>query len=191
MQNQDLLTQMVRSTLAQVRRVVALAGVNRAALADIQAILGRLAARRDLLTCERFALPPGQISVLHTLGTDMECGCTLYANRSDGGLASPPHDHNTWAVIAAVHGTEFNRLYRRETLADGSERVSAGREIALKEGASIALMPQDVHSIRVEPGTRLLNLHLYGAAMDRQSGRRRFDAQGRDSGHYAPQPLIL
>lgn len=185
------LEDIVSRTMARVHAVLARGPVDRPALTEIELALADLAAHRELLSFERFALPAGQISVLYTLAADPNGGCTLYANRSDGGLASPPHDHKTWAVIAAVHGTEINQLYRREKRADGSEAVVPDREVALAEGATVGLLPLDVHSIRVAAGTQLLNLHLYGTAMERQADRRRFDAGGRDAGHYAPQPLIL
>lgn len=191
MNNEEPLHAVVREAMAAIGAVMARGPVDRASLDEIKTALCALAAHRELLSFERFALPPGQISALYTLATDTAGGCTLYANRSDGGLQSPPHDHKTWAVIASVHGTEVNRLYRRETLADGSDHVELTGEIELRDGAGIALMPLDVHSIKVPEGSRLLNLHLYGTPMERQAGRRRFDALGQDAGHYGPQPLIL
>lgn len=191
MQIRDELQQAVDSAMTRVRGILERQGLSRSSLEQVKAVLCELSARRDLLSLEDFELPPGRISVLYKLAEDADGGFALYVNRCGGGLKSPPHDHKTWAVIAAVHGAELNTVYRRVTTPDGQDTVHAESEIALRDGAGLALMPLDVHSIRVDADAQLLNLHLYGTGIDRQSGRRRFGEDGRDSGHYAPQPLIV
>lgn len=181
----------VAVTMQKIRGILSHADVSRPSLEEVKDALCGLAARKDLLPLERFGLPAGHLGVLYKLAEDPGGAFTLYVNRCGGGLASPPHDHQTWAVIAAVHGTEINRLYSRTVTPDGSLQVTPLSEIDLSDGQGLALMPDDVHSIRVEADSQLLNLHLYGTGIDRQSGRRRFDSNGCEAGHYAPQPLIL
>lgn len=184
-----LLQNALHATMQRIRDHLAPGAPSRERLEKIAAELRDLVSQGHFEMAD-YPLPEGTSSILYKLSEDEGGTCTLYANRIRGAMQSPPHDHKTWAVIAAVEGTEMNTLYEWEDGTEGRQRVVKRSVVELRDGASIALMPLDVHSIRIEAGVELLNLHLYGIGIDRQSERLLFNADGDESGHYAPQPLI-
>ncbi|HLD84275.1 MAG TPA: cysteine dioxygenase family protein [Coxiellaceae bacterium] len=77
---------------------------------------------------------------------------------------TPPHDHNTWAVIGSVKGVECNTMWRR--LDDGSkpdyakiERLQTQR---CQHGDMVMMKKNDIHSV-VNPEKDIsVSLHVYG-----------------------------
>jgi predicted metal-dependent enzyme (double-stranded beta helix superfamily) len=82
------------------------------------------------------------------------------------GIATPPHDHATWAVVGVYGGREDNTFYRTSTT--GLEET-ARRE--LRTGGSILLDPGVIHAVANPLEVPTLALHVYGA--DLLTARRR------------------
>ncbi len=74
------------------------------------------------------------------------------------GLATPPHDHATWAVIGVYAGREDNTFYR--TSKTGLEEI--GRK-ELRAGSAIALDPDVIHAVANPLQVETLALQVYGA----------------------------
>jgi len=167
----------VAAALADIR---ALAGSSpdRAALDAITARLQALAGQRELFTREDFPPPADTSSGASTRywlngdGKPAE-GIALYLNSIRPGKATIPHNHDTWAVIVAVEGQEFNRVYRRTD--DGSNpavaRLELVREQTVEPGAPIAFLADDIHSIHVNGDTPTLHFHCYGRPLETLTGR--------------------
>jgi predicted metal-dependent enzyme (double-stranded beta helix superfamily) len=47
------------------------------------------------------------------LAQDDDDRFALYLNSARGSVATPPHNHTTWAVVVGFAGRELNRFYRR------------------------------------------------------------------------------
>ncbi|MEG0223318.1 MAG: cysteine dioxygenase family protein [Comamonas sp.] len=174
----------VAATLADVRQLVAEGAPDRAALAAITARLEALAAQRELFTRADFPPPEsGQgvgASTRYRLNADDgDEGLALYLNSILPGKTTQPHNHTTWAVIVAVEGQEVNRLYDRSD--DRSNptqaKIHLAREFTVQPGASIAFLPDDVHSIHVVGDSPTLHFHLYGKPLERLTGRIGIDAE--------------
>ena len=90
-------------------------------------------------TSTRYRLNPG------------EDGFALYLNSLLPGKTTIPHNHDTWAVIAALEGEELNRVYQRTDDGTDSERATLDieREVVVRPGTPIAFLPEDIHSIHV------------------------------------------
>lgn len=80
------------------------------------------------------------------------------------GRETPPHDHDTWAVIGCVKGTEKNILWKRHD--DRSNPDYA--EITPEEihtchpGDIVSMTTKDIHSVvNPAPGVSV-SLHIYG-----------------------------
>ncbi len=73
-------------------------------------------------------------------------------------LATPPHDHATWAVIGVYAGREDNTFYRRSTT--GLEEI--GRK-ELRPGSVIVLDPGVIHAVANPLEVATLAVHVYGA----------------------------
>ena len=95
------------------------------------------------------------------------------------GKLTDPHNHTTWAIVAAVEGEEINRFYERTD--DGTEPGKATlkqtREVVVQPGIGVAMMPDDIHSIAVVGEKPTLHLHMYGKSLDVVTDRLGFDLE--------------
>lgn len=174
----DRRRQAVDAALADVRRLTAQGTPDRTALSAITARLEQLAAHKDLFSRADFP-PPAETagvgaSTRYRLNPgDGDGGLALYLNSINPGKTTAPHDHTTWAVIVAVEGQEVNRLYERTD--DRSDpvraRIHLAQEFTVQPGASIAFLPDDIHSIAVVGNEPTLHFHLYGRPLETLTGR--------------------
>jgi predicted metal-dependent enzyme (double-stranded beta helix superfamily) len=147
--------------MTTIRAVVATLGVDRHTLGTIQTALVDLASRTELFSCAHFPPPsdPARDSNMYELCRGGSDTLTLYASVAPAGLETPPHYHGTWAAIAGVRGIEENQLYRR----DASGSISPTSIELIRQGTSIGMLDDDVHSIRIIPTLEpFFSLHLYG-----------------------------
>ncbi|CAN7689129.1 cysteine dioxygenase family protein [Caballeronia sp. LjRoot29] len=162
--------------LGHVRHIVAQQGVTRGALDDISAHLQAFAANHaELFTAADFPPPQagsGDTSTRYRLNPG-EDGFALYLNSLLPGKTTIPHNHDTWAVIAALEGEELNRVYQRTDDGTDSERATLDieREVVVRPGTPIAFLPEDIHSIHVTGAAPTLHFHLYGRPLETLSGR--------------------
>jgi predicted metal-dependent enzyme (double-stranded beta helix superfamily) len=166
----------VSALLDHVRHIVAKQGVTRGALDDISEHLQAFAAERaELFTAADFPPPQvssGDTSTRYRLNPG-EDGFALYLNSLLPGKTTIPHNHDTWAVIAALEGEELNRVYQRTDDGSDAERATLNieREVVVRPGTPIAFLPEDIHSIHVTGAAPTLHFHLYGRPLETLSGR--------------------
>lgn len=167
----------VATALADIRALAA-GTPDRAALDAIATRLQALASQRELFTREDFPPPADTASGASTrywLNGDGNTGdgIALYLNSIRPGKTTIPHNHDTWAVIVAIEGQEFNRVYRRTD--DRSNPALASlelvREQTVEAGAPIAFLADDIHSIHVTGDTPTLHFHCYGRPLEALTGR--------------------
>lgn len=174
----DIVTQraaLIRSMLERVR-TYAEPEITRDALVRIKEELQQLAARRDLFPIEEFPPIEGGNSSMYLLAEDADHRYALYMVAPAAGGFAPPHEHQTWAVIAGMYGREHNKLYRRvdDASQEGVARLEIDHEIDVLPGTAIALMPQDIHSIHLGEEGPHGNLHLYGMSVEHCHDRRMY-----------------
>jgi predicted metal-dependent enzyme (double-stranded beta helix superfamily) len=146
------------------------------ALQQVAALLAEFVERhRAGLSFEHFPLPTeaGDALCCYELQSEGAAGLTLYLNSIRGGVDSAVHDHGTWAVIVAIEGRERNRLYRRTDDGSDADRVALEleREVVVRKGQPLVLAKGIFHSIHTVANEPTLQLHVYGQAIDRISGR--------------------
>jgi predicted metal-dependent enzyme (double-stranded beta helix superfamily) len=162
----------IDAVVADVREIEARDGVSRQSLEKIKQRLIRLAAQSELFTLSDFPPPqPGakRNSCLYRVSEDADHRFALYVNSSLGRYGTPAHNHTTWAVIVGVAGEELNRLYERS-----DEGVQVKSEFVVRQGAGVAFMPEDLHSIHIEGP--LVNFHMYGLALEQLLHREYYKA---------------
>lgn len=167
-------TAAVAATVKRIRAIEAREGVTRAALDAIMAELQALAAQEHLFPSAEFQPPPaGEKGARRYLLQEDEGGrFALYLNALNPGNETKPHDHTTWAVVVAVDGEELNKVYAKR---DGG--LDLVREVVVKPGTGIALMPEDIHSIHTRGDRPTRHLHMYGLALEKLDKRMAYDPE--------------
>jgi predicted metal-dependent enzyme (double-stranded beta helix superfamily) len=167
--------------LTLIRQIEKTQGVTRAALEAIKAEMQGLASQQHLFPLVEFAPPPvgERIVRSYQLSEDPDGRFAMYMNSLNPGHKTVPHDHTTWAVVVAIEGEETNKLYRR--LDDGSQadyaKIVYDRDVVVRPGSGIAMMPDDIHSIHIEGNVPTRHIHCYGLALAKLDGRKAYDME--------------
>lgn len=169
----------VESLIAHTHAILERDGLTRDALAQVASALQTLAARPDLFSRDDFPPPDaasGDTSTRYRLNPGSD-GIALYLNSLLPGKTTIAHNHDTWAVIVAVEGSELNRIYRRTDDRSDEHRATleVDREVLVEPGTPIAFLPDDIHSIHVTGVRPTLHFHLYGRPLETLSGRLGFE----------------
>lgn len=94
---------------------------------------------------------------------------------------TPPHDHDTWAVIGCVKGTENNIFWDRHDDKSDPEfaHISRGKIFECKPGDIVTMNTADIHSV-VNPSTHgvSVSLHVYGKHFN-HTNRKKFDPENK------------
>jgi len=98
--------------------------------------------------------------LMYPIAVSESGGPSLYLVSEAAGVTSAPHEHQTWAVIVGLGGSETNTVYRR---APGEGRsVHKVAEVVVRAGEVFCLLASDVHSTLVGTLQSSYHLHLYG-----------------------------
>ena len=170
----------VQALVNETRTLLSAGELDRYALSQIQLELESLASQTELWDCDEFAEPNAeerQNRYLVYTGGDSDI--TLYLNVMRPGKKIPPHDHTTWACVAAVVGSEFNTLYDRldDGAVEGKAEIEEREVIELAPGGSVSLMPDDIHSVEIRGNECIRHLHFYGRPLETLTARKTFDVE--------------
>jgi predicted metal-dependent enzyme (double-stranded beta helix superfamily) len=169
--NADLMNQRksaVLKLIAGAKAAIDMQGLTRSGLVNILARLQELAAKRQYWEADSYPAAEGEsLSTLYKIAEDPIRGFTLYLEVACPGKKGLPHNHMTWACIAAVAGRKDIILYRREDRGSGLGQASVTEtsRVVVAPGRGIALMPGAIHSITNSSPDTARHLHFYGQAL--------------------------
>lgn len=173
--------QAVDRLTADTRTILAQHALSRDSISMIAKRLEALAALRDLWSEVDYPSPSGnEKEVIYLVAEQPDHCFALYLSIKHPGRRVPPHNHTTWACIAAVDGCEHNYLYDRvdDGRVPGRARLQDRALVRVERGCTIALMPDDIHAVENTGGPPTRHLHFYGRALETLKDRLIFDLAG-------------
>lgn len=161
---------------------------DKSVLEPVARALEALGQQRELFPDAHFPVSASNPAQVYRLAEDLDGRFALYVSAGLPGKAQPPHDHTTWAIIAGITGRERNHFYARDATDDPvRDKLREIGEFDVVAGASVTLLPDDVHTIELIGEENGLHLHFYGLALDRLAGRVVFESKaGGSYRHFGP-----
>lgn len=148
---------MLEESMDAVRQLLSREGPTETTLKKIEAEIRQLATTVDFSHYRR-AVPGEELT--YKLDVASDGGASLYLVSDGTGVVTPPHRHETWAVIVGLEGREMNQIYKVS-----SKEKQKVKQIDVKtigQGDTIMMSEKDIHGTVSIGDEATFHLHLYG-----------------------------
>ena len=148
---------MLEKSTDAIRQLLSREGPSDTTLKKIEAEMRQLATDVDFSQYRR-AVPGEELT--HKLDLALDGGASLYLVSDGVGVATPPHRHETWAIIVGLEGREMNQIYKISS----SEKKQV-KQIDVKtigRGDAVIMGEEDIHGTVSVGDEATFHLHLYG-----------------------------
>lgn len=171
--------EIIEGMVLEAKRTLA-RGLDRQTLAKVQSLISQAAEIPGRWSPSRYPDPaPEEQQARYLIRCDQDGAFALYLNVMRPGKVIPPHNHTTWACIAAVAGAEYNTLYERIDggSGPGEAAIRALRTVVVEPGNAISLLPDDIHAVEIRGSGLIRHLHFYGRALESLTQRLTYDLE--------------
>lgn len=170
----------VNLSVESIKNIIGDRVLTQAILDDVLHELVSLAQQTELWGADEFADPqPDELQARYMIHEDDNQTYGLYLNVMRPGKKIVPHNHTTWACIAAVEGVEKNFVYERldDGTVPGVGQLKQTDVLDIGPGTGIALMPDDIHAVQILGDAPIRHLHMYGNSLETLTERIGFDLE--------------
>lgn len=168
-----------------LRRIRATTTDERALLAQVAPLAKRAVEDVSWLTEAMLRPDPGQGFSLFPMHEEPDHTLAVFVLSWLPQRGTPPHDHNTWAVVAGMKGLEKNTFWKR--IDDGSRPGHAELEQmgdkVFGPGHVMTMPTGTVHAVVNDSDEVSVSLHIYGKHIN-HTGRHQFDPQKKTATQY-------
>ena len=177
---EEIRHQKAGALIARARQISDAGELTRDRLEEIAGFLRELAAETTFWSADHYPAPAeNELQNRYLVSAEHDAGISLYLNVVRSGKKVPPHNHTTWACIAAVEGVEHNMFYTRtdDGSVEGKADIRLDRTVAVGPGDVVAMLPDDIHNFEVRGDQVIRHLHFYGRPLETLSERLSFDLE--------------